>query len=215
MVATSHLLGINARGEAVVNWLERRAIAAKSCTMRYVVALILPILTAACSGGAGRVAPQPAVVVQAPKPPPPVVQAPPLPNLSGNWEDWPRVQGDWTYQRDAKGGLASFGHPSTGPLFTMQCDRAGQRMILARSGAFAEGVSGRMSVRATSALQTYPVTNSPDRPGFVTATLATRDPQLDAMVFSRGKFVVSIKGSTDLVIPAWAEIARIVEDCRA
>ena len=97
----------------------------------------------------------------------------------------------------------------------MQCDRAGQRLVVARSGSFADGVSGRMSIRTSNALQTYPVTNSADRSGFVTATLAPRDPQLDAMVFSRGKFVVSIKGSTDLVIPAWAEIARIVEDCRA
>ena len=37
---------------------------------------------------------------------------------------------------------------------------------------------------------------------------------LDAMVFSRGRFVVERTGAAPLVVPPYAEIGRVVEDCR-
>ena len=38
---------------------------------------------------------------------------------------------------------------------------------------------------------------------------------LDAMVFSRGHFAISMPGYPPLVLPAGTEIAHVVEDCRA
>jgi hypothetical protein len=39
-------------------------------------------------------------------------------------------------------------------------------------------------------------------------------PLLDAMVFSRGRFAISMPGSPALVVPAGTEVAHVVEDCR-
>ena len=49
---------------------------------------------------------------------------------------------------------------------------------------------------------------------YVAATLAANDPLLDAIGFSRGRFIVEQTGASTLVVPAWAEIERVTEDCR-
>jgi hypothetical protein len=41
------------------------------------------------------------------------------------------------------------------------------------------------------------------------------DPLLDAMAFSRGRVGLSALSLPTLIVPAWAEVARVVEDCRA
>ncbi|RZM31641.1 MAG: hypothetical protein EOP67_31935, partial [Sphingomonas sp.] len=46
------------------------------------------------------------------------------------------------------------------------------------------------------------------------SVLAATDPLLDAMGFSRGRFVIEQAGAAPLVLPAWAEIERVTEDCR-
>ncbi len=180
--------------------------------MNRIASFALIAFLSSCASGSGVV--PPAAPFVAPKPTVPVVQAPPQPNLATNWQDWPMAAGDWSYRRDGRGSSAVFGRSDGGSLFVMRCDKARQKLVLARSGAFPDGVAGRMSIRTSSALQTYPIENSRDFPNHVSAELMVRDPQLDAMVFSRGKFIVSVKGASDLVIPAWAEVARIVEDCR-
>ena len=40
------------------------------------------------------------------------------------------------------------------------------------------------------------------------------DPLLDAVAFSRGRAAFSDSGQPTLVVPSWAEAARVVEDCR-
>ena len=40
-----------------------------------------------------------------------------------------------------------------------------------------------------------------------------RDPLLDAIAFSRGRFVLQ-GGGAELVLPAWPELSRAIEDCR-
>ena len=49
----------------------------------------------------------------------------------------------------------------------------------------------------------------------ITAQLCGVDPLLDAIAFSRGRIGVGVGGTPALVLPAWPEIARVVEDCRA
>ena len=50
--------------------------------------------------------------------------------------------------------------------------------------------------------------------GTVAAALPAQDPLLDAMGFSRGRFIVELGGQAPLVVPAWAEVLRVTEDCR-
>jgi hypothetical protein len=44
--------------------------------------------------------------------------------------------------------------------------------------------------------------------------LAANDPLLDAIAFSRGRFLVSAGTGSVLAIPSWPEAARAIEDCR-
>jgi hypothetical protein len=71
-----------------------------------------------------------------------------------------------------------------------------------------------MTVRATDASRAYPAQASMALPGYISAELAAKDPMLDAMVYSRGAFLISLAGIEDLIAPTWAEFARVVEECR-
>ena len=153
----------------------------------------------------------------APLPPRPVsrpVVTPPAPAPSANWEDWKATPGDWAYRRDERGSVALFGVPGTNAVFLARCDTARARIYLSRGGNFAAGETGQMTIKASSATKSYPAMNSDATPPYVAAELLPSDPHLDAMAYSRGKFVVSMKGAVDIVVPTWAEFARVVEDCR-
>ncbi len=50
--------------------------------------------------------------------------------------------------------------------------------------------------------------------GGVGVALPASDKLLDAIGFSRGRFVVEGAGIGRLVLPAWAEVLRVTEDCR-
>ncbi|MFM9851325.1 MAG: hypothetical protein ACKVOJ_00765 [Sphingomonadaceae bacterium] len=134
--------------------------------------------------------------------------------LPANWQDWPLTPGDWVYRRDDRGSVALFGRSGADADFLIRCVSATKRIYLSRSGAFSAGITGLMTVRAFTTSKGYGVSNNGDTPPYVSAFLTPDDPLLDAVAFSRGRFTVSVKGAGDLVIPAWPEFARVVEDCR-
>jgi hypothetical protein len=68
-------------------------------------------------------------------------------------------------------------------------------------------------LRTSSFARNLPLSVDPSGAG-VFAALPANDRLLDAMVFSRGRFTVEVPGTPMLVIPAWPEPARVVEDCR-
>ncbi len=178
--------------------------------MRNRLTFALTLFLAACTSG-----PEPARVKTAPSIPPVRPTPPPaVPAASASWEDWPRTSGDWVYRPDERGSVALFGQKGKDADFLIRCDRQRGKVFLSRAGSFPEGETGRMTIRATTALQTYAVANSSGTPPYISAEVATTDPQLDAVAYSRGRFLVSVKGGADLVIPAWAEVGRVVEDCR-
>jgi hypothetical protein len=51
-------------------------------------------------------------------------------------------------------------------------------------------------------------------PPFIALPIAARDPVLDAMAFSRGRFAIEAAGLPTLYVPSWPEVGRVVEDCR-
>lgn len=148
----------------------------------------------------------------APPPPAPVAAAPvapPAPPPVGDWRDWPVTRGDWRYAQDGQGSVASFGTPGAAPVLTLRCDRARRQVTLTRTGAAAPGAA--LTIRTSSTARTLPVTAGA---GTVAAALPAQDPLLDAMGFSRGRFIVELPGQAALVVPAWAEVLRLTEDCR-
>lgn len=169
--------------------------------MRLSVAVSLAALALA-----GCAAPRPARVV-----PPPVAAALPRPNsvpgpapLAADWNDWPFTAGDWRYlqQPGATSGRFEAGGQA---VLTIACDRFARQIRLTGLAP------GAATIRTTSL--TRIVVPAPAA-GDAAVVLAANDPLLDAIAFSRGRFVVEQAGRTPLVLPAYAEIGRVIEDCR-
>ena len=180
---------------------------------RSVLILLVPMAAACVPRGAtpdpvSAPASMPAPQQQAPRPPepgptPPVVT--PSTALAA-WADAPLSPGRWLYQpARGTGSRALFG-PLNAPSFQVACT-AGRLLTLTRSGAAA----GALTIRTTSTLRSLPGTRSAEGLG---AQLTAGDPLLDAMAFSRGRFAVEAAGMQPLIVPAWPELARVVEDCR-
>lgn len=178
-------------------------------TTRILSVALIPLAMAGCVSVPETTAPSPPFPRAAPPPPPA-----PAPKAT-NWEDWRATPGDWAYRKDARGSLALFGQPGTNALFVVRCDQSAGRLYLSRGGRFPVGQSGQMTIRTSSAARTLSAGNSNESPPYVAAELVASDRLLDAMAYSRGKFVVSVRGVDDIVVPTWAEFARVVEDCRA
>lgn len=50
--------------------------------------------------------------------------------------------------------------------------------------------------------------------GDFVVVLSPRDSLLDAIALSRGRFAVEMAGLPTLYLPSWAEVSRVIEDCR-
>jgi len=161
---------------------------------------------AACS------APPPPPVQQPSPPPKPVVVAPPpVQRPATEWTDWPLAMGDWVYRRDERGSIGLFGPTGQNAILTLRCDTTRRRVYLAREGA---GTGGRMVVRTSSALKEFSASPTGGTPAYRAVEILPTDAILDAMALSRGRFAIEAEEQTPLAIPSWAEITRIVEDCR-
>lgn len=139
---------------------------------------------------------------QAPTPAPPPAPTPapapaptaPAPTAT-NWEDAPQTPGDWTYAN----GTATFGLPGQ-PRLTMTCTGGAVRIAWPGAG------SALLTVRTETATRALQATGG-------VAALQARDPLLDAIAFSKGRFAIEGSGQA-LYVPAWPEISRVIEDCR-
>lgn len=150
--------------------------------------------------------PAPAAAITPPPPP----SAPPA--YRGDWRDWPLTPGNWVYRQDARGSIALFGVPGADADFTIRCDRIAGQIYISRKGA-APG-NAPVTFRTSSSLRTLAMQPTGATPAYMALTLFPRDPLLDAIGYSRGRFVVEQATLPTLVIPAWAETLRVSEDCR-
>ena len=113
---------------------------------------------------------------------------------SPDWRDVDLTAGIWFYD-----GTSARFLTADGAAFALRCDMAGRRILLER-----EGATGEMNIRTTAGDRRFADSR---------ASLPVGDPFLDSIVFSRGRFVVEAAGRA-LIIPAWPEPAKAVEDCR-
>ena len=137
-----------------------------------------------------------ALVQAAPAAPP--VAVPVVPPV--NWRAAPLTAGTWVY-RAIPGGSEAVFQTNLGPQFTVRCTLATRRVSFLRPGA-APGMLLR--IMTTSSERTLPVGNA----------VASFDPVLDAIAFSRGRFAVAGAPAPMLIMPSWAEPARAIEYCR-
>lgn len=174
----------------------------------------LAAATACCLALAGCVpppAPAPAPVAT-PTPTPKPAPRPTLTPAPENWMDAPRTPGDWTYVQSGTRSHAAYGPANSEAEFVIGCDKATRTIHLVRAGP-AQG-SIPMRILTETADRMLSAQASHDGFAVVTATLPANDRLLDAMAFSKGRFAVEVPGLETLYLPSWAEVSRVIEDCR-
>ena len=127
-----------------------------------------------------------------------------------DYSNSPLLPGSWSYVTVPGGSQARF-MDATGTIrISLGCYRASRGVTLART-----------SSAPAASLAIWTTTSSRNQPAMfeqsaqrVLATFNGQDTMLDAIVFSRGRFAVSMPGAPAFVIPTGPETARIVEDCR-
>ena len=142
--------------------------------------------------------PKPEAPSPAPQPVAPAPASAPLATPTTSWEDRAVEAGAWRY--DAGSRTATFVPTgSTNPLLTMACSGGSIRMTSALVG----NVSLRTSAGTDQIRFDGGATNLP-----------SRDPRLDRIAFSRGRFALETPGGGALTLPVQSEIGRVIEDCR-
>lgn len=156
-----------------------------------------------------------------PAPPPPAVR--PAPSLPQDWRDWPVAAGSWSYWTTADSSIAAFAQPGRTADLVFRCDRAGRRMYVARAIApRTTPINQPMTVHTSFGDVQWPIVDTPlmahGAPGlnasFAVTIRAANDPGLDKIAFSRGRFAVEAPGAAPISAPGWAEVSRVIEDCR-
>jgi hypothetical protein len=121
------------------------------------------------------------------------------------------LPGDWTYALAAGGSEASFLDGSSHAQLFVRCTRASRQVTIAKT---ATAAAPFIFVWTTSQSRNLPASYNPATYR-LSATIPAFDPLLDAMAFSRGRIALNVSGQSALVAPAWEELARVIEDCRA
>lgn len=143
-----------------------------------------------------------------PRPAPPPVAPPPA---TADWSLLPLTPGAWVYSSQNGASQALFGPANSEALFVVRCDRAARQIVLSRAG---EASGNTLAIRTSFGARAFTGSVQREPLPFVSATLPADDRFLDSMAFSRGRFTVEMAGAPMLVIPAWPEPARVIEDCR-
>jgi len=176
--------------------------------------LVCVIAVAALAGCVRPSEPAPPPPAPPPSPPSPAPAPPPAPAPAADWTDRAATPGDWVYREDAGGSAALFGQPGMATRFAVRCEKGARRIRFERSGVLDPGSSARLTLTSTAGSASYALANAPGTPPKVAASTAVTDTFLDRLVYTRGRFLVRADGAEDMVLPGWAEIARVVEDCR-
>ena len=118
--------------------------------------------------------------------------------------------GSWTYAATPGGSEASFFDANSRPQLFVRCTRANRQVTIAKP---ATAAAAFFALWTSSQARILPASYNPATYR-LSATVGGFDPLLDAIAFSRGRFAVSVTGATALIVPAWEEPARVIEDCR-
>jgi hypothetical protein len=127
--------------------------------------------------------------------------------------DAPQTAGDWTQGLIAGVPYALFGVDSRIAALGIRCLRADGTVTVARRS---DGQAPRaMTIRTETmsrSLIAEPVQRFPGR--FLGVSLRAEDPLLHSMALSKGRFAVEVDGEAPLYLPSYAEVSRVIEDCR-
>ncbi len=71
-----------------------------------------------------------------------------------------------------------------------------------------------MRIRTETTARSILANPVPGQSNLIAVRLRGSDPLLDAMAITKGRFAVETGGLQTLYLPAWAEVTRVIEDCR-
>ncbi|MFM7350243.1 MAG: hypothetical protein ACKO01_12285, partial [Erythrobacter sp.] len=125
------------------------------------------------------------------------------------WMDMPRTAGDWRYAARGTRTEASFVGPSGTPLARLACLANSRQVVLSLPESGTQRAV--VTIRTETTARAFEARRG-DRD--MSVALAAGDPLLDAMALSKGTFAVEAEGLAPLYLPSWAEISRVIEDCR-
>ena len=120
------------------------------------------------------------------------------------------IAGGWTFATTADGSEATFANSSKLPQVAIRCVRSTRKIAILK---VAPSPSPSLWVWTSSDKKSLPASFDATT-GRVVAELSAYDPLLDAIASSRGRIGFSTSGLAALVVPPWAEVARVIEDCR-
>jgi hypothetical protein len=121
------------------------------------------------------------------------------------------IEGNWNYASQPGGSEATFVTASNQAQLAITCARGTRRVTISKP---ATGAAPFILVWTSALMRNLPSSYNPAT-ARLSATVSAFDPVLDAMAFSRGRIGFSALNQAALVVPAWAEVGRVVEDCRA
>jgi hypothetical protein len=130
--------------------------------------------------------------------------------LQSNLEYAMPIVGSWTYAATNDGSEATFSNASGQPQLTIRCTLSTRRIALLKA---APSASPSLWVWTSSQQKTLPATFDATS-ARVKADVGAYDPFLDAIAASRGRIGFSSSGLEALVVPPWADVGRVIEDCR-
>ena len=130
--------------------------------------------------------------------------------IASNLEYVAPIAGGWSYSPKADGSEATFSNSAGQPQLTIRCTRSTRRISFLKAAASA---SPTLWIWTSSERKSLPATYDPAS-ARVSADIRAYDPFLDAISASRGRIGFSSSGLAALVIPPWAEVGRVIEDCR-
>jgi len=120
------------------------------------------------------------------------------------------VAGSWSWSGTAGSSEAVFSDSAGRPQLWLRCTRATRRIAVVKP---ASAAAASLLVWSSSLARHVPATFNATA-AQLTAELAANDPLLDALATSRGRIAFGVTGQPALVVPAWAEPVRVMEDCR-
>lgn len=142
--------------------------------------------------------------VRAP-PPSPVVQAP----AQDSWMDAPASAGDWRYTAQGARSEATFWGSDNQPKARLRCIPESNIVILSLP---ASGAAQPLVTIRSETMTRAQVASVQGREQEV--SFSGDDPLLDAIAISKGRFAVEATGLPPLFLPSWAEVSRVIENCR-
>jgi hypothetical protein len=121
------------------------------------------------------------------------------------------IDGSWSYAATSDGSEATFANAGGAPQLWISCTRSTRQVSIAKA---ATAAAPFIAVWTSSQSRSVPASFNPAT-GRLTIQLGANDSFLDALSNSRARLGFTVGSEPPLVVPAWAEPARVVEDCRA